>query len=171
MAWLVAGNLKGPKGDDGSAGVKGDQGDPGVKGDAGNVGPEGPEGPVGPPGLSLQVSGTFATYAELVAVTPTPGLAYIVGGLLYVATAGGWPADGDGVPFQGPQGVTGGQGDKGDKGDTGNAGAPGADGANGAPGVRGSAWYSGAGVPNGITGTLPGDFYLDTATGDIYSFS
>ena len=170
MSWLVAGNLKGPKGDDGDPGVKGDQGDPGVKGDPGNVGPEGPEGPVGPPGLSLEVSGSLADYADLPA-NPAPGTAFIVNGLLYIATASGWPADGDGVPFQGPQGVSGGQGVPGDKGDKGDDGVAGADGADGAPGVRGSQWFSGAGVPNGITGTLAGDFYLDTATGDIYSFS
>jgi len=40
-------------------------------------------------------------------------------------------------------------------------------GAEGAQGDPGSVWYSGAGVPGGGTG-IDGDYYLRTATGDVY---
>ena len=188
MAWVTTGNLKGPKGDagddglpgaDGAPGTPGTPGLPGDKGDTGEQGPEGPRGPEGPPGLSLEVSGTLASYGDLPA-NPAPGTAYIVNGLLYIASASGWPADGDGVPFQGNEGPAGQKGDtgeKGDKGDPGNDGADGtngaagADGADGAPGVRGSLWFYGAGVPSGIAGVLAGDLYLDTQTGDVFTFS
>jgi len=176
MAWVAAGNLKGTKGDPGDPGLPGADGAPGVgeKGDRGEVGPEGPRGPEGPPGLSLEVSGTFATYAELLAVTAAPGMAYIVNGLLYIGTASGWPAEGAGVPFQGNEGPAGEKGEPGEKGDAGSDGAPGsagADGAPGAPGQRGSVWFTGAGVPSGLTGVAAGDLYLDTQTGDFYTFN
>ena len=58
----------------------------------------------------------------------------------------------------GPQGIQGIQGPKGDKGDTG---------ATGSTGAPGSKWYSGAGVPAGGLATF-GDWYLDTANGDVY---
>lgn len=170
MAWTTVGNIKGVKGDKGDPGEAGVPGDPGVKGDPGERGPEGPEGPAGPPGLSLEVAGTLASHADLPA-DPKPGTAYIIGGLLYIADATGWPADGDGVPFQGPQGTTGAKGDKGDPGDKGDQGDPGNDGADGVQGQRGSQWFTGAGVPAGVAGSEPGDIYLDTQTGDIYTFS
>ena len=182
MAWVTTGNLTGPKGDPGTPGTPGVKGDPGADGAKGadgapgERGPEGPEGPAGPPGLSLEVSGTLPNYAALPA-NPKPGSAYIIGGLLYVADATGWPADGDGVPFQGaegprgPKGDTGEKGDKGDPGTNGSDGAKGADGAPGSPGARGSLWYSGDGVPSGITGAQAGDKYLDNQTGDVYTFS
>jgi hypothetical protein len=58
-------------------------------------------------------------------------------------------------PQQGDQGA------KGDKGDTGNTGATGAAGADGAT------WRSGSGAPANSLG-VNGDYYLDTATGDVY---
>lgn len=182
MSWVVSGNLKGPQGDPGlpgQDGVPGQDGAPGAsgeKGDTGERGPEGPEGPAGPPGLSLEVSGTLGSHADLPA-NPKPGTAYIIGGLLYIADATGWPSDGDGVPFQGPEGPRGPAGDKGEKGDPGAdgadgaAGADGADGAQGEPGVRGSLWFRGDGVPSGVIGAQAGDLYLDTQTGDVYGFN
>lgn len=47
-------------------------------------------------------------------------------------------------------------------------GPPGTDGQDG---QRGSNWYTGSGAPSGISGTLPGDLYLDTTTGDVYKLS
>lgn len=175
MAWVATGNLKGTPGEKGD---KGDPGNPGVdgvgvKGDTGERGPEGPEGPAGPPGLSLEVSGTLASHAALPA-NPKPGTAYIINGLLYVADATGWPADGDGVQFQGPEGPRGPAGDKGEKGDAGSDGANGAKGDrgdDGAPGAAGTKWFSGDGVPSGVIGAVAGDLYLDRQTGDLYSFS
>lgn len=64
------------------------------------------------------------------------------------------------------------KGPKGDKGDPGDDGAPGEPGADstvaGPPGARGSKWFSGTGAPSGVTGSAPGDYYLDTASGDVY---
>jgi len=67
--------------------------------------------------------------------------------------------------IKGPKGDTGDQGPKGDKGDTGDTGA------TGATGPRGNTWFSGAGAPGTIPGSIVGDFYLDTDTGDVYLLS
>ena len=97
--------------------------------------------------------------------------------MLYIADATGWPADGDGVPFEGPEGPRGPAGDKGERGDAGADGSPGTAGsdgtagADGAPGARGSKWFTGAGVPAGVAASAAGDFYLDTQTGDVYALS
>jgi|SRR5690349_10687049 len=87
------------------------------------------------------------------------------------------------VGAQGAQGI---QGVKGDKGDTGAAGAQGIQGVQGvkgdtgaqgvkgdtgATGARGSQWFTGVGAPANITGALPGDKYLDTATGNVYDLT
>jgi hypothetical protein len=32
-------------------------------------------------------------------------------------------------------------------------------------------WYMGQGSPSGISGSLPGDLYLDTQTGAVYQLS
>lgn len=55
-------------------------------------------------------------------------------------------------------------GDKGERGETGPAGA------NGAPGTRGSKWSVGTDTPTD-TDAIAGDQYLDTATGDVYTFA
>lgn len=55
-------------------------------------------------------------------------------------------------------------GDKGERGETGPAGA------DGAPGTRGSKWSIGTGTPTD-TDAIAGDQYLDTATGDVYTFA
>lgn len=53
------------------------------------------------------------------------------------------------------------------KGATGPAGPAGA---KGAPGTRGSKWSVGTGTPT-ATDAIAGDQYLDTATGDVYTFA
>ena len=55
-------------------------------------------------------------------------------------------------------------GDKGERGETGPAGV------NGAPGTRGSKWSVGTGTPTSAD-AIAGDQYLDTATGDVYTFA
>lgn len=55
-------------------------------------------------------------------------------------------------------------------GPTGATGTTGATGATGAAGAPGSVWYQGSGVPGGGTG-INGDFYLDTANGNVYQKS
>lgn len=165
MAWNVTGNLRGPVG---STGATGPAGSVGPAGASGAQGPQGAGGIQGEPGISLDINGTVATYSAL--PTGAPGEAYIVAadGLLYFHDGTGFPADGAGVPFVGPQGPVGAQGVQGDPGDVGEAGPAGND---GAPGARGSLWFTGAGVPSGISGSMAGDLYLDTQTGDVYSLS
>ena len=38
-------------------------------------------------------------------------------------------------------------------------------------GERGTQWYQGTGAPGTIVGSLPGDKYLNTANGDVYTLS
>src|ERR1019366_8099277 len=52
-------------------------------------------------------------------------------------------------------------------GPTGATGATGSTGATGATGANGYTWYSGSGTPTSGTG-VDGDYYLKTATGDVY---
>jgi hypothetical protein len=150
----------------------------------------------------LDINGTIATYANLPS-SPAPGDAYVVAadGLLYFYDGTSWPANGQGVPFQGPQGpqgssgmqgptgptgpqgatgatgstgsqgVTGATGATGSQGPTGPTGPTGATGAAGSNGTRGSLWYTGTGAPSGISGVLSNDQFLDTQTGDVYTYT
>lgn len=56
------------------------------------------------------------------------------------------------------------------KGVTGAAGPVGPAGAKGDTGTRGSKWFVGTGVPTS-TDAITGDQYLDTTTGDVYTFA
>ena len=71
MAWVVKGNLKGPKGDTGERGPQGIQGPQGVKGDTGERGPQGSTGARGPQGIGITV-GSGAPSG-----TPVSGSSYI----------------------------------------------------------------------------------------------
>ena len=111
-------NVPGPTGPAGPVGATGPAGPTGATGPAGSgstvpgpTGPQGIPGEVGQPGVSLDIEGTVPTYADLPA-NPTEGSAYVVAadGLLYFFDGTAFPADGSGVPFQGPQGVPGLQG-------------------------------------------------------------
>lgn len=46
-------------------------------------------------------------------------------------------------------------------------GVPGEDGLDGS-GFSGTAWWYGAGTPEGVVGSKVGDYYLDTTTGVVY---
>lgn len=74
---------------------------------------------------------------------------------------------GDNLSFKGPKGDRGEQGPQGVQGERGETGPAGAD---GAPGTRGSKWSVGTGTPTD-TDAIAGDQYLDTATGDVYTFA
>jgi hypothetical protein len=63
------------------------------------------------------------------------------------------------------------KGPTGPQGPQGNAGTAGAAGSNGTNGARGSLWYTGTGAPGTIAGSLPGDQYLDTASGNVYTLA
>ena len=75
---------------------------------------------------------------------------------------------------QGPQGNVGATGAQGPAGADGATGPPGAQGpqgptgATGPAGVRGSQWVVQPNAPGVIPGALPGDMFLNSATGDIY---
>lgn len=150
---------RGPKGDKGDTGVQGIPGETGIqgpagpKGDTGNTGPQGPTGPTGAAGADgtgIELSGSVPTYADLPASAST-GDTYLViaDGLLYFWNGSGWPADGAGIPFQGPIGPTGPQGPQGATGATGSTGATGATGPKGDKGDTGNQGPIG---PKGDTG-------------------
>ncbi len=50
-------------------------------------------------------------------------------------------------------------------------GPAGTQGPQGQQGTRGSLWYTGTGAPGSIAGAQANDLYIDTANGDIYTFS
>jgi hypothetical protein len=104
--------IPGGNGPPGPAGPVGPQGPAGPGSTVpGPAGPQGVTGPQGEPGVSLDIEGTVPTYADLPA-SPVEGSAYVVAadGLLYFFDGTTFPADGAGVPFQGPQGIQGIQG-------------------------------------------------------------
>lgn len=68
---------------------------------------------------------------------------------------------------KGDAGVQGIQGVKGDKGDKGDTGAQGIQGVQGVAGTNGKTWLSGTTAPASGLGVI-GDFYLNTATWDVY---
>jgi Collagen triple helix repeat (20 copies). len=68
--------------------------------------------------------------------------------------------------LQGPAGATGSTGSTGGTGATGATGSTGATGATGASGTNGATWYYGSGTPTTLHSN--GDYYLDTATANIW---
>lgn len=178
MAWQQTGSLRGPQGPAGQDGAQGPQGPEGPAGPLGPEGPEGPQGPDGPQGprgedgRGITIAGKVPTYADL-PDTAEQGAGYIVeaDGLLYV-WADGFPADGEGVAFQGPEGPQGPEGQVGPPGEDGIQGPQGPDGPQGVPGVqgeRGTGWTVGQGAPGDIPDAIPGDLYLDSTTGVYYT--
>jgi hypothetical protein len=118
------------------------------------LGPQGPSGPVGPAGPGITFRGQVATAAELPA-TAALGDAYLVQDTvkLWIWDGNAWV---NGGSIQGPQGMQGPQG------------TPGAEGIAGSSIYRGNAWWSDSGPPTLIEGAIPGDFYLDSATNQVY---
>lgn len=119
------------------------------------LGPTGPAGPVGPAGPGISFRGQLATEADLPASGAAEGDAYLVqaSDALVIWDGSSWV---DGGSIQGPQGIPGPQG------------AVGPEGLAGAAIYRGNAWWSGSGPPATIAGAIAGDFYLDTATNQVY---
>lgn len=171
MAWTTAGNIRGPQGPQGPTGA---QGEPG------------PAGPASPAGLNwLGAWSADTAYADDDSVS--------WGGSTYFATAphaagsppptgtAGDPGDDTALNAgwallavqgaTGPAGPQGAQGPAGDVGPQGPVGATGGTGPAGSDGARGSLWYTGTGAPGAVAGQLPGDKYLDTASGDVYTLS
>lgn len=182
--WTQLASLKGPAGDPGPRGAQGQQGIP---------------GPAGEDGAGIAIAGSVADYADLpTALTETDvGKGYLVeaDGRLYVWTGSQFPANGQGVEFRGPQGPQGRQGElgpegpegargatgetgpagptgpAGERGETGPAGEQGERGPQGDIGPRGATWFAGAGSPSTVADSKPGDLYLDTSTGAVWTLS
>lgn len=139
--WVVKGNLKGPKGDKGETGKSVRSSDIDIQSNATVLLAN------IKPNTNVAVGDTiFDVNGEVFTVTAVTETGATVGTAL------------SGVSMKGPQGV------QGDRGEAGPAGA------KGAPGTRGSKWSVGTGVP-AATDAIAGDQYLDTATGDVYTFA
>lgn len=182
--WVVKGNLKGPKGD---------------RGETGERGPQGIQGPQGAKGDPFTIAKTYQSVAAMNAGFATDNVKegqfvmidtgnvndadnaklYVKGKTAYsyiTDLSGAKGADGAAAGFGAPTATV-----------DNNVGTPAvtvtATGGNtskvfnfsfknlkGAPGTRGSKWSVGTGTPT-ATDAIAGDQYLDTATGDVYTFA
>ena len=169
---------QGPKGDTGAQGPQGYTGPAGPKGDTGSEGPQGIQGQAGPqgdPGPGINFIDTVLTYSDLPANGVSQGDAYQVvdDELLYIYGVSGFPAQGHGAQFQGPQGIQGEQGPAGVAGATGATGATGSQGPTGPQGLQGVTGPQGPQGDPGATGAtgpqgsigLTGPAGADGATG------
>lgn len=159
--------------------MKGPKGDKGEQGNTGERGPQGIQGPQGAKGEAVAIAKTYKSVADMnegfATDTVKEGQFVIIdtgnvndedNAKLYVKgkTAYSYLTDLSGAAgIQGPQGVQGQQGVQGERGEAGPAGA------KGDTGTRGSKWSVGAGAPTSDD-AIAGDQYLDTATGDVYTF-
>ncbi len=163
MPWTVVGNIRGPQGAQGNPGPKGDPGDPGPVGPA-TLEPQGPWSAVTTYAQGDVVTWGGSSYYALAsppaAGVPPTGTAGDPG-TVDTATNAGWAY----LAVQGAQGPQGEQGQQGLQGNPGTAGSP------GVTGPRGSKWFFGTGAPGVIADSLPGDVYLDQATGDTYNLT
>jgi hypothetical protein len=146
------------------------------------AGPTGPTGPQGLEGSGVQINGSYATEAALIAALPegaAQGIAYVVGTDLYIwiASISAWTNIGQVVGPTGPTGaastVTGPTGPTGPEGGpTGPTGATGPTGPEGGPtgptGPTGAAGAAGESVtgPTGPTGPQGTSAYTPSVSGD-----
>ena len=180
----------GPQGAAGAVGAQGAAGPAGADGATGPAGPTGPTGPQGAAGTGINLKGNLATQAELPGSGQLDGDAYVVAAVppdrtnvLFVwdtetttwVDAGSISGPAGPVGPAGAAGPTGPAGSSGAAGATGPAGPEGIQGPIGAPGPagvegsRGTGWFVGSGPPPAsIPGSIVGDLYLDTLSGDVY---
>jgi hypothetical protein len=148
------------------------------------AGPTGPTGPQGLEGSGVQINGSYATEAALIAALPegaAQGIAYVVGTDLYIwiASISAWtnigpvigPTGPTGVGDIGPTGPTGPTGPEG--GPTGPTGATGPTGPEGGPtgptgptGPQGTSGETGAPGETGPTGPEGTSAYTPSVSGD-----
>lgn len=163
MAWSAVGNIRGPQGQQGQQGPQGIQGPPGEVGPAG-LNWRGAWSNANAYAINDAVSwggsSYWATAAKSAGQPPPTGTAGDPGSDDAALNAG-WAL----LSMQGAQGQQGIQGVEGPQGTAGTPGTP------GSPGTRGSQWYTGTGAPGAIGGSIPGDKYLDLATGDVYNLT
>lgn len=141
------------------SGATGIQGPQGVQGQQGVRGETGPAGAKGADGAAAGFGAPTATVDNNVG---TPAVT--------VTATGGNTSKVFNFAFKNIKGATGAAGPAGPAGAKGERGEAGPAGANGAPGTRGSKWSVGTGTPT-ATDAIASDQYLDTATGDVYTFA
>lgn len=154
-------------------GATGERGERGERGEVGATGSQGVDGPQGLPGVSLDIQGSVSNWAAL-PTDAAPGDAWITldSGLLYYRDATGFPAEGSGVPFQGPQGIRGLQGIEGPVGPTGGAGSVGATGATGSKGDTGAvATISVGTVTTGAAGSSASVTNVGTSSAAVFDIT
>lgn len=135
---------------------------------SGATGVQGPQGPRGQQGVQGERGnvGAAAGFG-----TPTVTVDSNVGTPAVTVTAtGDNTSKVFNFAFKNLKGATGAAGPVGPAGAKGERGEAGPAGAKGAPGTRGSKWSVGTGTPT-ATDAIAGDQYLDTATGDVYTFA
>ena len=181
-AWVDLGPFQGPVG---STGPQGIQGQVGPTGSQGNIGPVGPPGPPGGASAFTTLSSTYtmpAVNATAVASVAAGGASqFNIGAIVYIAPIGylavtavntgtnqmtlqnlGYSVN-QAPGSTAPSGNTlTGTGPQGPPGSTGGLGP------TGPAGTAGTAWWNGTGAPGTVTGSHPGDYYLDVSLGDVY---
>lgn len=133
-----------------------------LSGATGMTGPQGPQGPQGVQGERGDVGAAAGFGAPTATVDDNVGTPAVT-----VAATGDNTSKVFNFTFKNLKGATGAAGPAGAKGERGETGPAGA---KGAPGTRGSKWSVGTGTPT-ATDAIAGDQYLDTATGDVYTFA
>lgn len=164
---------QGPQGIQGPAGATGAQGPQGIQGPAGATGATGPAGADGADGTDgvgidlVEVQEDGHLWVTLTDTTQQDA-GYVIGPQGPTGAAGATGAQGP----QGDPGATGPQGIQGIQGETGATGPAGADGATGPAGADGADGVDGKTVLNGAvdptTEGVNGDFYINTATNEIF---
>lgn len=151
----------------------------GPKGDAGEQGPAGPAGPAGPKGDKFTIAKTYESVDAMNADFTNPDIE--PGSFVVISTADTDDPDNAKMfvksdnaytfvtDLSGAQGIQGPKGDPGEPGTAGAKGDAGEQGPQGPAGTRGNTISTGDGAPaTPPADSIPGDIYIDAATGNLY---
>lgn len=141
MAATKVGNIMGPTGPAGSTGGTGPQGP---------AGGTGPTGPAGTPGMIWSGAWNSSTAYVVNDVVSSGGSSYIC----IVANTNQPPTN---AAYWSIVAQTGATGPTGPTGGVGPAGTP------------GTKWFNGTTDPGTVSGSSPGDYYLNTTNGDVWT--